>query len=119
MAATEQFDYSALAVSLYYSVAKDKLDWDNIVPTCLDLGAALEDVRNVNGAYRLQVLQEVLLIALNRGNVVDDRKRKLFQLIYETVPILMRGVIAASKSPIVHAAAEEVDNYCCGRRKRN
>jgi len=109
--------YSALAISLYYSVAKDNVNWDNVVPVCIELATALENIRNINGAFRLQILQEVLLIALNRSNVIDDQKKKLLLGIYQTVPLIVQGVVLASKNPIIQEIEEKAGG-CCGRRKR-
>ncbi len=120
--ASVSYEYSPLAISLYEDVAKEALDWDNIVPVCIKIAAALEAVRNVNGAFRLQVLQEVLLIALNKSELIGDQKRKLFLSIYQTVPLIAQAVISASKNPIVRMiqdeAAEVVKSGCCARWRR-
>jgi hypothetical protein len=86
--------------SLYRTV-KGRIDWSNLIPTCITLARELETLTHLRGKDRLDLLQKTLRFALkDSGKSADERERILF-VIDTVVPPAMQAAILASKVPIV------------------
>jgi hypothetical protein len=98
--------------SLYALVSKD-INWDNLIPTCLALGQAIENVGAMKGSEKLALLQDTLRYALKESSLSEEKKADVLSVIDGVVPIIMTAAVSASKHPIVKNAVEQV-SQCCG-----
>ena len=90
------------------------LDWTNLVPTLLEAARELESMPGLKGKEKLDLLQKALKHALKRSPKSAEEKESILYTIDTVVPIVMQGVILASKSPIVGAAIAHVESTCVG-----
>jgi len=90
------------------------LDWTNLVPTLLEAARELEAMPGLKGKEKLDLLQKALKHALKRSPTSAEEKESILYTIDTVVPIVMQGVILASKSPIVGAAIAHVESTCVG-----
>lgn len=97
--------------TLYALVSKD-LNWDNLIPTCLALGQAIENIGAMKGAEKLALLQETLRYALKQSSLAEDKKTEIAGIIDGVVPVIMTAAVSASKHPIVKNVVEQV-SHCC------
>ena len=98
--------------SLYALINKD-VNWDNLIPTCMSLGQAIENIGNMKGSEKLALLQDTLRYALKQSSLSEDKKAEITSVIDGVVPVIMTAAISASRSPIVKNAVEQV-SHCCG-----
>lgn len=103
---------STTAESLYALVSKD-LNWDNLIPTCLALGQAIENIGNMKGSEKLALLQDTLRYALKQSSLSEEKKTEIASVIDGVVPVIMTAAVSASRNPIVKNAVEQV-SQCCG-----
>ena len=97
-------------ISGLYSIVKGRVDWSNLVPTCLELARELEHMTELKGPERLELLQKTLRFALYESDIPKDKKETYSFVIMTVVPVVMQAAIAASKSPIVN----KLQKKCCG-----
>lgn len=94
-------------VEAVYQAIKGHINWNNLVPTCLEAAKEIEKFNDMKGAEKLETLQKALRLALKESDVLDAlRKEEIFHTIESVVPIVMQAAVLASKSPIlaqVHA----------------
>lgn len=95
-----------------YAVVKTKIDWDNLIPTCMALGQTLENIEGMKGSEKLALLQDTLRVALKDSSLDSEKKSEITALIDTLVPVIMTAVITASRSPIVKKVVEQV-SHCC------
>ena len=100
--------------TLYALVSKD-INWDNLIPTCLALGQAIENIGSMKGSEKLALLQDTLRYALKESSLSEDKKNEITSVIDGVVPVIMTAAIAASRSPIVKNIIEEV-SHCCWKK---
>ena len=93
-----------------YRLVKGRVDWNNLVPTCLELAQELEQMTDLKGPQRLELLQKTLRFALHDSDLPKDKKETYSFVIMTVIPVVMQAAIAASKSPIVNALQKK----CCG-----
>lgn len=92
-----------------YRLVKAKINWDNLVPTCLEIAKELEDVTHLTGKEKLEVLKDTLKFALKNSDKSNEEKETILHYIDNVVPIVMQAAILASKNPI----ASRIVSYCC------
>lgn len=83
-----------------YRVIKGRINWDNLIPTCLEVAQELEQMQELRGRERLDVLQRTLRFALKDSHLPDEKKEEILGYIDTIVPIVMQAAILASKIPI-------------------
>jgi hypothetical protein len=91
-----------------YRLIKGKVNWDNIVPTCIEVAKELENMTQLTGPERLSLLQKTLKHALKESDVSAREREGYIYVIEKIVPIAMQAAILASKSPIV----AHVTSFC-------
>lgn len=94
-----------------YKVVKGRIDWKNPIPVCLELAQELENMTQLKGGQRLELLQKTLKFALTDSDCTLDEEEKKIALAFieSALPVVMSAVIMASKSPIV----AHVQSTCC------
>ena len=85
-----------------YRLVKGRVDWNNLVPTCLELAQELEQMTDLKGPQRLELLQKTLRFALHESDLPKDKKETYSFVIMTVIPVVMQAAIAASKMPIVN-----------------
>ena len=91
-----------------YRLIKGRINWDNVVPTCMEVARELENMTHLRGAERLDLLQKTLKLALKESDVSIDEKEGYLYVIEKIVPVVMQAAVLASKSPIV----AQVTSFC-------
>ena len=91
-----------------YHMIKDKVDWDNLVPTCLTIASQLEHVTQLTGKEKLETLLSVLKFALKHTDKSNEEKEKILHHIDTVIPIVMQAAVLASKNPI----AAQLVSFC-------
>lgn len=99
-------------ISGLYGLVKGRVDWSNLVPTCLELAQELEQMTDLTGPQRLELLQKTLRFALYESNLPKDRKETYSFVIMTVIPVVMQAAIAASKSPIVNNLQKKCWSWC-------
>lgn len=92
-----------------YRLIKGRINWDNVVPTCIEVARELENMTNLRGPQRLELLQKTLKYALKESDASLDEKETYLFVIEKIVPVVMQAAILASKSPIIAQVTS-----CCG-----
>ena len=87
-------------VDALYRAIKGRIDWDNLIPTCLEVGRELEGMTHLRGKDRLDLLQRTLRFALKDSDTSATEKEQILHTIDTVVPIAMQAAILASKAPI-------------------
>ena len=95
-----------------YRVIKGRINWDNLVPTCLEVAKELEGVTHLTGKEKLDVLQKTLKFALKDSDKPNEEKENLIHYIDVIVPILMQAAVLSSKNPIISQAL----SICCWKK---
>jgi hypothetical protein len=85
-----------------YRLVKGRVNWDNLVPTCLEVAQELEQMSELKGPQKLELLQKTLRFALRESDLPKDKKESISYVIGTVVPIVMQAAIMASKLPIVN-----------------
>ena len=98
-------------VDRLYSVVQGRITWDNLIPTCIDLGREVENLTHLRGKERLDLLQKVLRHALKESDLPAEEKERILFVIDTVVPLAMQAAILASKSPIIAQAVG-----CCWKK---
>jgi hypothetical protein len=87
-------------VDALYRTIKGRIDWDNLIPTCLELGRELEGLTHLRGKERLELLQKTLRVALKEVDKPAVEKEQILHTIDTVVPIAMQAAVLATKLPI-------------------
>lgn len=90
-----------------YRVLKGKIDIDNLIPTCIEVAQEIENIGELKGREKLDVLQKVLRQALKESEKSAEEKEQILHTIETVVPMVVQAAVLASKHPIagqVHAA---------------
>jgi len=85
-----------------YRVVKGRINWDNLIPTCIEVARELEGMTHLRGAERLELLQKTLRHALKESDNSTEEKERILFVIDTVIPVAMQAAILASKNPIVH-----------------
>lgn len=93
-----------------YRVLKGRIDFGNLVPTCIEVAKEIENIEQVTGKEKLELLQKVLRQAVKDSDKSMEEKEQILHTIDTVVPIVMKAAVLASKSPI----AAQVQTACVG-----
>lgn len=95
-----------------YRLIKGRIDWNNLIPTCLEVAQELEAMTHLRGKERLDLLLKTLKHALKESDKSDEEKEKILFVIDTVIPIAMQAAILASKNPIVNQVASTCWSFC-------
>lgn len=98
-------------VDSLYRVIRGRVNWDNLIPTCIDLARELEQLTHLKGKQRLELLQATLKFALRESGKPAEEKERILFVIETVIPVAMQAAILASKAPIVAQAVS-----CCWKK---
>lgn len=99
-------------VNALYAGFKGTINWDNLIPTCIEMARELEQMTHMKGAQRLELLQTTLRYAVQDSDMPEPQKDATVHLIDTVVPLAMQAAILASKVPI-----RRVQSICCWKTK--
>jgi hypothetical protein len=99
-------------VNALYAAFKGRIDWDNLIPTCIEMARELEQMTHMKGAQRLELLQNTLKYAVQDSQMDSTQKDATIQIIDTVVPLAMQAAILASKIPI-----KRIQSICCWKTK--
>lgn len=88
-------------VDAVYKVIKGKINWNNIVPTCIEAANEIETFTGMKGKEKLAVLQQALKLAVKESDLDTIQKEEIIHTINTVVPVVVQAAILASKSPII------------------
>lgn len=104
-------------VDALYRTVKGKIQWDDLVPTALEVARELENITHIKGPQRLDLLQKTLRFAVSDSkDIPQDKKDEALVFINTVLPIVMEAAILASKIPI-RAIAQSCWTCFCSRKK--
>lgn len=103
-------------VDALYRLIKGRIDWTNLIPTCIEVARELEAMTHLRGKERLDLLLKTLKHAVQESDKPDDEKKTLTLFIDTVVPIAMQAAILASKAPIVHQVASTCWGCFCTKK---
>lgn len=83
-----------------YRLIKGKIDWDNLVPTCIEAGHELQQMTQLRGKDKLELLQATLKHALKESDKSAEEKEAILHKIDTVVPIIMQAAVISSKLPL-------------------
>ena len=95
-----------------YRALKGKISVDSLIPSCLEIAQELENLTELKGKEKLELLQKVLKQAVKESDKSNEDKEQILHTIDSVVPIAMQAAILASKSPVV-AHVQTVCMSCC------
>lgn len=87
-------------VDALYRTIKGRIDWDNLIPICLELARELEGLTHLRGKERLELLQTTLRFALKDSDKSAEEKEQILHTIDTVVPVAMQAAVLATKLPI-------------------
>ena len=93
-----------------YKALKGKLDLDNLVSTSIQVAKEVEQIANLKGKEKLELLQSILRICIHDSDKSPEEKEALYFTVDRVVPVIVEAAILASKSPII----KQVQAVCCG-----
>lgn len=94
-------------VDSMYRVLKGRIDVNSIIPTCIEIAQEIENIGNLTGKEKLDLLQKVLRHAVKDSDKSVEEKEDILHVVNTVVPMIVQAAILASKHPIaaqVHAA---------------
>ena len=99
-----------------YRVVQGRIDFSNIVSTCLEVAREIEQMQGMKGAEKLGLLQSILRAAVRDSKISITEKEERIHIIDTVVPIVVQAVVFASKNPI----AKQIQAGCiaCFWRKK-
>ena len=88
-------------VDAVYKVIKGRVNWDNLVPVCIEAAIEIQQFTELKGPQKLELLQTVLKHALKESNKTHVEKEQILFYIDTVVPFVTQAAKLASKTPIV------------------
>jgi hypothetical protein len=93
-----------------YKALKGKLDLNNLVGSTIQVAKEIEQIANLKGKEKLELLQSILRICIHDSDKSPEEKEALYFTVDRVVPVVVEAAILASKSPII----KQVQAVCCG-----
>jgi hypothetical protein len=87
-------------VDAIYRLVKGRVNFTNIVATCVEIAQEIEQFGEIGGAEKLSILQEVLRAVVRERKISITEKEELLHRIDTLVPLVVGAAIFASKHPI-------------------
>jgi hypothetical protein len=88
-------------VKKLYNIVKDRVDWNDLVPTCIELAKEIENIGGLKGPEKLALLQDTMCYAIMACDLPKDKKHIALVFVKTIVPNVMKAVMIASKSPVL------------------
>lgn len=95
-----------------YRVLKGRISIDSLIPSCIEVAKEIENIGNIPGKEKLDLLQKVLRQAVKDSDKTVEEKEQILSTIETVVPMVVQAAILASKSPVA-AQVQEVLVTCC------
>lgn len=83
-----------------YSALHGKIDLERIVPSCIAIAQEVEQLTQLKGPQKLELLQNVLRLAVVESKLPGEKQEELIAIVDNVIPIVMQAAILASKLPI-------------------
>lgn len=99
-------------VDAVYKVIKGRINWDNLVPVCIEAAMEIQQFTQLKGEQKLELLQNVLKQALRDSDKTAIEKEQILHYIDTIVPFIAQAAKLASKSPIVTHAVKTCWKKC-------
>ena len=101
-----------------YRVLKGRISMDNLIPSCIEVAKEIENIGNIPGKEKLDLLQKVLKQALKDSDKTVEEKEQILHTIETVVPMVVQAAILASKSPVVAQVQEALVTCCMPKAKK-
>ena len=95
-----------------YRLVKGRVNWDNLIPTCIEVARELENMTHLRGPERLDLLLKTLKHALRESDKSAEEKERILFVIDTVIPVAMQAAILASKNPIVNQVVSGCWSFC-------
>jgi hypothetical protein len=92
-----------------YRLVKGRINWDNLIPTVLEVARELQQFPELKGPEKLDVLLKTLRFALKESSLAAEEKEKVIHTIDTIVPLVVAAAKLASKFPIQRISSKK----CC------
>ena len=99
-------------VDAVYKVIKGRVNWDNLVPVCIEAAMEIQQFTQLKGPQKLELLQNVLKHALKESSKTHVEKEQILFYIDTVVPFVAQAAKIASKTPIVSYVAKTCWKKC-------
>ena len=99
-----------------YRLVKGRIDWDNMVPTCIEVAQEIEQMGDLKGQEKLDLLLKTLKFALAEADLPREKKESVLYVINTVIPLVVQAAIAASKFPIVKQIQAGCWAACCSKK---
>jgi hypothetical protein len=93
-----------------YRLVRGRINFDTIVPTCIEVAREIEQIEGMKGKEKLSLLQDVLRTHVRHSRISISEKEQLLFVIDTVVPVVVQAAIFASKNPIV----KQIQASCVG-----
>jgi biopolymer transport protein ExbB/TolQ len=101
-----------------YRALKGRISLDNLIPSCIEVAKEIENLGQLKGKEKLDLLQKVLRQALKESNKSVEEKEQILHVIDTIVPMVVQAAILASKSPVVAHVQEAIVTCCVPKVKK-
>lgn len=95
-----------------YKVIKGRINWDNLVPVCIEAAIEIQQFTELKGQQKLEILQHVLKQALRESNKTAIEKEQIIHYIDTVVPFVAQAAKLASRTPVVTYAVKTCWKKC-------
>jgi hypothetical protein len=99
-----------------YRVVKGRIDWDNMVPICIEVAQEIEQMGELKGQEKLDLLLKTLKFALAESDLPREKKESVTYIISTVIPLVVQAAIVASKHPIVKQIQAGCWTLCCSKK---
>ena len=97
-----------------YLIIKDRVNFQDLVPTAIELVREIEKIGDIGGNEKLELLQDTLRYAVMASDLGTDEKNVSLFIVKNVIPQVVRAMILGSKNPLAAKVGEEVVG-CLGR----
>ena len=101
-----------------YRVLKGKINLDSIVPTCIEVAQEIENMGNIPGKEKLELLQKVIRQAVKDSDKTPEEKQQILSTVDTVVPMVVQAAIIASKHPVAAQVQEALVTCCMPKAKK-
>jgi hypothetical protein len=97
-------------IDAIYTLVKGRINFENIVPTVIEVAKEIEAIGGLAGPKKLDLLQKVLKLAVKDSDMEVIKKEQTLHIIETVVPVIAQAAVLASKSPLI----AQVQATCVG-----
>ncbi len=87
-------------VDAVYKVLRGRINWDNLVPACVEAMFEIQQFTQLRGPQKLELLQAVMKQALRDSDKSLTEKEQILHSIDTIIPLVAQGVKLATKLKI-------------------